>query len=339
MNNFWQKLAKPIMVLAPMADVTDYAFRQIIAKYGKPDVFFTEFVSADGLAHPVAREKLLIDLKYSTNEHPIVAQIFGGKPENIKIASALCKQLGFDGIDINMGCPDRSIEKQCAGAAMMRDYKLMKEIIRAAKEGAPGLPISVKTRIGYNKNEIETWIPALLEEDLAVLTLHLRTRKEMSDVPAHWDVMKRIIEIRDEMKKLARPGGETLIFGNGDVVDTDDARKKCEEYGCDGIMLGRAIFGNPWLFSGEPSNFFSTPLAATDLSLEKIRGRLQVMVEHTKLFEKLLGKQKNFAIMKKHYKAYVNGFGGAKDLRMKLMGANSTKEVEDITNDFLSKIG
>src|SRR3989344_4131275 len=138
MPNFWKKIKKPIFALAPMADVTDCVYRQIIAEYGKPDIFWTEFVSADGLAHPKAKEKLLVDLKFSKNEHPIVAQIFGGKPENIKIASALCKELGFDGIDINMGCPDRSVEKQCAGAAMMRDYKLMKEVIRAAKGGAEG---------------------------------------------------------------------------------------------------------------------------------------------------------------------------------------------------------
>ncbi len=243
--NFWEKLERPIFVLAPMADVTDCAFRQIINKYGKPDVFWTEFVSADGLSHPVAREKLLIDLKFSSNEHPIVAQIFGGNPEHIKTASALCKELGFDGIDINMGCPDKSIEKCAAGAACMKNPKLAREIIRAAKEGGGGLPVSVKTRIGYNKNEIETWVRELLSEDLAVLTVHLRTRKEMSNVPAHWELMKRIVEIRDDMKV------STLIFGNGDLVDLEDAKQKVKESGCDGAMLGRAIFGNPWLFAGK----------------------------------------------------------------------------------------
>lgn len=314
---FWAKLQRPIFCLAPMADVTDCAFRQIIAKYGKPDVFWTEFVSADGLAHSQAREKLLIDLKYSENEHPIVAQIFGGKPENIREAAKLCAELGFDGIDINMGCPDKSIEKQCAGAAMMRDPKLAKEIIRAAKEGGRGLPVSVKTRIGYNKNEIETLIPALLEEDLAALTVHLRTRKEMSNVPAHWDVMKRVVEIRNEMKK------ETLILGNGDVMNLEEARQRITETGCDGVMLGRAIFGNPWLFTGK---------------IPTIKEKLEVMVEHTKLFEKMLGEHKNFAIMKKHYKAYVNGFEGAKELRMKLMEAENTLQVETIVNDFLAEI-
>jgi nifR3 family TIM-barrel protein len=314
---FWEKLKKPAYVLAPMADVTDCAFRHIINKYGKPDVFWTEFVSADGLAHTKAREKLLIDLKFSAPEHPIVAQIFGGKPENIKEASKLCRDLGFDGIDINMGCPDKSVEKCAAGAAMIKNPKLAREVIRAAKEGGGGLPVSVKTRIGYNKDEIDTWVRRLLEEDLAVLTVHLRTRKEMSDVPAHWDLMKRVVEIRDEMKK------ETLIFGNGDVVSLEDAKQKVTESGCDGAMLGRAIFGNPWLFSG---------YAPT------LREKLQVMIEHTKLFEEMLGGHKNFAIMKKHYKAYVNGFDGAKELRVKLMEAENAKEIESITNDFLAGI-
>ncbi|MBY0376392.1 tRNA-dihydrouridine synthase family protein, partial [Patescibacteria group bacterium] len=245
MSNFWKKLNKPVFVLAPMADVTDCVFREIINKYGKPDVFWTEFVSADGLAHPVAREKLLIDLKFDKAEHPIVAQIFGGKPENIKAAAALCCELGFDGIDLNMGCPDKSIEKQCAGAYSMKDPKLAIEIIRAAKEGAGDLPVSVKTRIGYNKNELDTWIPALLGEDIAVLTVHLRTRKEMSLVPAHWDLMQGIVEIRNKM------GKDTLIFGNGDALSIEDAKQKVLDTGCDGVMLGRAIFGNPWLFSGK----------------------------------------------------------------------------------------
>jgi nifR3 family TIM-barrel protein len=336
MKNFWEKLEKPIFCLAPMADVTDCAFRQIIAKYGKPDIFWTEFVSADGLCSP-GRDKLLIDFIYSENERPIVAQIFGAKPENIRKASALCKELGFDGIDINMGCPDRSVEKQCAGAAMMKDSKLALEVIKAAKEGGGGLPVSVKTRIGYNKNEIGSassgWIRELLSADLAALTVHLRTRKEMSDVPAHWDLMKRIVEIRDEMKK------DTLILGNGDVLDLEDAKQKIKETRCDGVMLGRAIFGNPWLFASPDLRPPSPSLNGEGLGV-----RLNVMVEHTKLFEKMLGGHKNFAIMKKHYKAYVNGFpacagrDGAKELRMKLMEAENTEQVETITNDFLSKL-
>lgn len=332
MQNFWEKLNKPIMCLAPMADVTDCAFRQIIAKYGKPDIFWTEFVSADGLAHPIAKEKLLIDLKFSENERPIVAQIFGGKPENIKTASALCKDLGFDGIDINMGCPDKTIEKQCAGAGMIKNPKLAREIIRAAIEGGGGLPVSVKTRIGYNKNEIETWIPELLSENIAALTVHLRTRKEMSDVPAHWDLMKRIVDIRDSVNR------NVLILGNGDVANLEDAKNKCKETGCDGVMLGRAIFGNPWLFNEcqRPSlTWDSLSKTVFDISVKE---KLEVMIEHTALFEKMLGKHKNFAIMKKHYKAYCNSFDGAKELRMKLMETESASQVEGIVNDFLNKI-
>ena len=313
---FWGEIKKPIFCLAPMADVTDCAFRQIIAKYGKPDVFWTEFVSADGLCS-AGREKLLVDFIYSENERPMVAQIFGSKPENIKKASELCRELGFDGVDINMGCPDKSIEKQCAGAAMMKNPQLAREIIRAAKEGAGDLPVSVKTRIGYNKNEIEAWIRELLSEDIAALTVHLRTRKEMSNVPAHWDLMKRIVQIRNEMKK------KTLILGNGDVLNLEDAKRKVEETGCDGVMLGKAIFGNPWLFAEK---------------VPSIKEKLEVMIEHTKLFEKMLSGHKNFAIMKKHYKAYVNGFDGAKELRVKLMEAENALQVENIANDFLGKI-
>jgi tRNA-dihydrouridine synthase len=166
-----------------------------------------------------------------------------------------------------------------------------------------------------------------LSEDLAVLTVHLRTRKEMSEVPAHWDLMPRIVEIRDEMKK------ETLIFGNGDALNLEDAKQKVEESGCDGVMLGRAIFGNPWLFAG-----LARGRSTAEGKIPTIKEKLEVMVEHTKLFEKMLGGQKNFAIMKKHYKAYVNGFDGAKELRMELMEAENSEQIEKIVNDFLAKI-
>ena len=322
MKNFWKELknkhsqnGEPIIVLAPMADVTDSAFRRVIAKYGKPDVIWTEFVSADGLirANPKGKAKLMRDLLYSETERPIVAQLFSSNPEYMYSAAKLVRELGFDGIDINMGCPDRSIEKQKAGAAMMKNPRLAREIIRAAKEGVAdggdAIPVSVKTRIGYNKNELETWLPELLAEKPALITVHARTRKEMSDVPARWEHVKRAVEIRDEM------GSETLIFGNGDVQDINDAREKARETGADGVMLGRAIFGNPWLFA--------------DKSVTT-KEKLRVLLEHTKLFEELLGDVKSFAVMKKHFKAYVNGFDGAVELRTKLMETNNAKEVEDI---------
>lgn len=317
-KNFWQQLSKPFFILAPMADVTDAVFRRLIAKYGKPDIMYTEFVSADGLASDKGREKLLIDLMYTKNEHPIVAQIFGSKPENIYTAAKLIAELGFDGIDINMGCPDKSVCAQGAGAALIKNPKRAQEIIMATKEGAAGLPVSVKTRSGDTKDSIETWIPTLLETKPAAIILHCRTRKEMSKVPAKWELVKQSVE-------LAK-GSDVLIVGNGDIVDMQDAKQKIVQTGCDGVMLGRAIFGNPWLFSSR---------TVSEISLKE---KLEVMLEHTKLYEEILLPHKNFAIMKKHYKAYVNGFDGAKELRMQLMAANTYTEIEKITKQFLQKI-
>jgi len=320
MSNFWEKLEKPFFVLAPMADVTDAAFRLIITKYGKPDVIWTEFVSADGLASP-GREVLKVDLMYTEDEHPIIAQLFSAHPEKMREASKLCAELGFDGIDINMGCPDKSIEKQGAGAAMIKNQKSAGNIIQAVKAGiadaGKDIPVSVKTRVGYNKVQIDEWIPFLLSQDLDALTIHARTRKEMSLVPARWEHVREVVKIRDNM------GIKTKILGNGDVRNIEEAKKRVEETGCDGVMLGRAIFGNPWLFTGkEPT----------------VEEKLKVMVEHTKLFEELLGKYKNFAIMKKHYKAYVNGFDGAKELRVKLMECNNASEIEGLVDNFLLAI-
>ncbi len=315
-QSFWSKLPKPILVLAPMANVTDAAFRRIIAKYGKPDVTWTEFVSADGLVSP-GREILLRDLEFSNIERPIIAQLFTGHPDKMKLAAALAEKLGFDGIDINMGCPDRAVEKQGGGAGMIKNKEAAKAVIEAAREGAPSLPISVKTRIGYNKNQIDEWIVFLLEQKLPLLTVHLRTRKEMSDVPAHWELMKDIVALRDKISP------ETIIIGNGDVLTIEAAKEKVKETGCDGVMIGRGIFGNPWCFSGK---------------IPTKEERLEVLVEHTKLFEKLLGDIKSFAIMKKHFKAYVSGWDGAKELRMLLMETNTAKEVEKIIREYLGNL-
>ena len=334
-KNFWQALPKPIMILAPMADVTDAAFRRVIAKYGKPDVMWTEFVSADGLflGGQRGREVLMKDLMFTEAERPIVAQFFTARPEMMKKAAELALELGFDGVDINMGCPDRSIEKQGAGAALIKTPALAREIIRAAKEGVRGLlPVSVKTRTGFNVSQLEKWLPELLAENPATIIVHARTRKEMSKVPARWEEVKRAVEIRDEIQggKNNFPAGETidrtLIFGNGDVADLADAKIKAETTGADGIMLGRAIFGNPWLFDRDlnPSK--------KDISIKK---RLEVLVEHTYLFEELLGGIKNFAIMKKHFKAYVNGWDGAKEMRMQLMLAENAKQVDEIISTYL----
>jgi nifR3 family TIM-barrel protein len=319
---FWEKLPKPFFVLAPMAEVTDSAFRQMIAKYsrhgealGGPDVFWTEFVSCDGLMS-LGREVLQRDLAYTKQEHPIVAQIFGGNPDTFLKTAELLAELGFDGIDINMGCPDRSIEKQGAGASLLKDPKRAQEIIRATMAGAPNLPVSVKTRVGYNKEDLEPWIGTILETKPAVITVHARTRKELSLVPARWEFVKRAVD-------LAKGTG-TLVIGNGDVQSIADAEEKVRATGADGVMFGRAVFGNPWLFDRTRTN--------AEISLEE---KFEVMIEHTHLFEKLLGDIKSFAVMKKHYKAYVHGFDGAKEIRTKLMDAEDATEVERITRAFL----
>ena len=311
-DNFWKALKRPILALAPMANVTDAAFRQVIAKYGKPDVMFTEFTSCDGLCSP-GREKLLVDLKFTDSERPIVAQFFGSKPANFFRCAQLARELGFDGIDINMGCPDRAVEKQGAGAALIQNPALAKEIIKATQEGSGSLPVSIKTRLGYNKNIIEEWLPVLLGADLAAITIHARTRKEMSAVPAHWDSVKRAVEIRNEMNS------PTLILGNGDVKDCVEALLRIEETGCDGVMIGRGIFGSPWLFS-----------SARDYRKVKLAEKLSVMLEHTLLFEKLFQGLKSFDVMKKHYKAYVVGFEGARELRAQLMTARNAANVESV---------
>lgn len=315
--NFWEKLKRPVFVLAPMADVTDAAFRRVIAKYGKPDVMWTEFVSADGLAlaPEEGRKKLLKDLEYSESERPIVAQFFTSNPANMRLAAQLAANLGFDGVDINMGCPDKSIEKQGAGAAAIKNPENAIKVIEAAKVG---LPVSVKTRLGFNKVELD-WIKTLLSLNLLALTIHLRTRKEMSKVAAHWELAQEIIELRNDISP------ETLIIFNGDVKDLVEARQRVIETGCDGVMLGRAIFGNPFLFSEKKC----------PEGIEGLKLRLSVMVEHTKLFEELLP-HKSFAIMKKHFKAYVAGFDGANELRSQLMETSNANEVSNIVDKYLT---
>lgn len=317
MDDFWHQLKKPVMVQAPMANVTDAAWRQLFAKYGKPDVTYTEFVSADGLlrADEEGKRKLLRDMVFTEAERPIVVQFFTSDPEAMEYAARLAAQMGFDGVDINMGCPDRAVEKQGAGASLIKNPARAAELIAAARRGAPGLPISVKTRIGYNKNTLEEWLPVLLAAEPSVVIIHARTRKEMSKVPAQWEHIARAVEIRNAT------GSNTLIMGNGDVMSLADARAKATATGADGVMIGRALFGSPWFFA--------------DGDVPPLETRLRIMVEHTKLFERLLDDIKSFSIMKKHFKAYAEGFPGARELRIKLMETENADEVERITQDFL----
>lgn len=307
-----------------MYDVTDEAFRQMFVKYGQPDILYTEFVSADGLMSPLGREKLSRELYFKPNEHPIIAQIFGANPENIYGATKLIADMGFDGVEINMGCPDKTVIKQGAGSALIRTPELAVEIIEAAKRGAGDMPVSVKTRLGYYKPaEMTEWLSKILSAKPDALTVHLRTMKDMSKVPARWDLI-------DEIVALAKKAGVPIV-ANGDIQSLTEAKIKAEKHDLDGVMIGRGVFGNPWFFSsGNPT----------------IVEKLEALIEHTKLFEDLYcsgetnqklfhGHTKNFDVMKKHYRAYVKGFDGAVDLRTKLMRVNSAKEVEKIISDFL----
>lgn len=306
-----------------MLDVTDFAFRQRLSARGaRPDVFYTEFVSADGLCNEIARPKLLRELYFEKNEHPIVAQIFGSKPENIEKAAKLVAELGFDGVEINMGCPDATIIKQGAGAALIRTPELAKEIILAAKRGAGDVPVSVKTRLGFSRLETESWAKTLLETKPAALTFHLRTKKEMSKAPAHWEEIRKIVQLAAKT--------DTLIIGNGDITSLAEAREKASDYGLAGTMIGRGFFADPWL------------LAEREVKIEE---KIREAIKHTEMFAKYYlsggtndklfsGHTKSFALMKKHYSAYFRGFRESASWRKQLMEAGSPQEAIDVMNSF-----
>lgn len=323
-KGLWKRLlnsknGEGLFVLAPMADVTDNAFREVISEIGMPDILYTEFVSADGLASEQGKARLIRDFDFSKKQRPLIAQIFSGNPENCYEAAKLVQKLGFDGIDINMGCPKRNITKQLCGSELTKkeNRELAAEIVAAVKKGAPKLDVAVKTRLGWNEIDYE-WVEHIFSQDVAVLTFHLRTRKEMSKVPAHWEEMSRVKEIRD------RVAPDTLLLGNGDVSDLNDAREKKQSNEIDGVMIGRGIFTNPWLFAERE-----------EISVQE---RLETLTRHIGLFEanfgpternlKDFGKRiKSFYLMKKFLKVYINGFPGAKEMRNELMQINDPAEL------------
>ncbi len=331
--NFWEQLEKPIFCLAPMEEVTDFAFREMFARYsnlettdkrqGNGFVMFTEFVNVDGLLHPEGFKKLSLDLKYSEIQRPMVAQIWGTNPEKFFQAARLISEMGFDGIDINMGCPQDKEIGIGACAALILNPELAKEIIRSTMKGAGSLPVSVKTRIGYSKaDELETWLTHLLETKPAAITLHARTKQEKSKVPAQWERVAEAVEIRNKELGVRNWETRTLIIGNGDIKSREEGLQRIKETGCDGVMIARGAFGNPWLF--RPDNYQPS-----------IKERLLTMLEHAELFEKELGEHKPFVIMRKHFKAYASGFDGAAELRAKLMETKSLDNVKTIVNEYL----
>ncbi|MBI2599524.1 tRNA-dihydrouridine synthase [Candidatus Daviesbacteria bacterium] len=299
--NFWEKLSKPIFILAPMDGVTDTVFRQIVASVGKPDVFFTEFVPVDAILSKGNME-ISKSLQYSEIERPIVAQIWGSDPKKFYKVAKLLYKLGFDGIDINMGCPDRSAIKKGACSALIKNPKLAREIILATVKGACGVPVSVKTRIGFDSIDTKNWVKVLLQTPIAALTVHLRTVAEMSKVPAHWDEMEKITKVKDTIKSKAK------IFGNGNVKSLKEARDRCSQYGIDGVMIGTGIFENVYLFNEK-----------IDVNEIGPKQKIELLLKHIKLFEKTWGQDRHFELLKKFVKCYVNNFNGAKEHRDRLM--------------------
>lgn len=328
-SNFWAEIRRSnpggLFVLAPMADVTDNPFRRILSEIGPPTVYWNEFVAADGLAHPVARTHLEKMLHFEKNQRPIVAQIFSSRPDSCRRAAMICTKHGFNAIDINMGCPQRNILKQTCGAELckLENRELVRNIIIATREGSGSMPVSVKTRIGYNQIDL-SWIEFLLQLHLPLLTVHLRTKKEMSKVPAHWELMTQIREMRDRISP------ETVLIGNGDVNSREQGKQLITEYGIDGVMVGRGLFSDPWFFSTD------------DEKGKTIQERIDLAIRHTQYYVDEYTEQgilvKNFNLMKKFYKVYINGFPGAKELRVELMSAENSHDVQSICDRFLSKI-
>jgi len=342
-----------------MEAVTDVVFRHVVEKAGRPDVYFTEFTNATGWLH--AGDRAIGGRLIKTpDENPIVAQLWGADPVAMKQLAAHCKTLGYDGIDINMGCPDQSAVKAGGGAGMIRTPELAYAMIAAAKES--GLPVSVKTRLGYSfVDEWKEWLAGLLQQDIEVLTIHLRTKKEMSKVPAHFELIPEIRALRDEIAP------HTLLVINGDVRDRAHGLEFVEKYGVDGVMIGRGIFANPFAFahenpqrvaasgeaptSEEISDFseegadFSTGPARSDLRSEAYDGSgndaaakkmalLSLLYYHLDQFDYYQPQMgRPFETLKRFFKIYIRDFDGASELRDRLMHTKSTDEVRAILID------
>jgi nifR3 family TIM-barrel protein len=326
MDNFWNKLPKPMFTLAPMEDVTDTSFRQLVMEISDPRIFhviFTEFTSTDGLCHPVGRPNVISRLLVNETEREvlrnkgmkIVAQIWGANPEKFHEATRMiCSEMQFDGIDINMGCPVKKIVKQGGCSALIGQPALAAEIIQATKE-ASNIPVSVKTRTGIKKHDTENWIRFLLEQDPAAIILHARTQKDQSEVDSDWREIIKAVAVRNQS------GKNIPLLGNGDVMSVEDALQKCATTGADGVMVGRGIFHNPW--------FFNSP--QPEIS---VNDKLELLWHHVDLFTKTWGSERNFATLKRFFKIYTNAFKGAARLRAALMETNNAGEVRTVLDNF-----
>lgn len=314
-QNFWATLPKPFFVLAPMEDVTDVVFRHVVKEAGAPDVFFTEFTNSDSYCHPDGIQSVRGRLVFEEDEQPMVAHIWGDKPEFFRQMSVGMAEMGFKGLDINMGCPVPNVAERGKGSGLILRPEVAAELIEAAKAG--GLPVSVKTRLGFTEvNEMEAWISHLLKQDIANLSIHLRTRKEMSKADAHYEMIPRIVELRDELAP------QTTITINGDIADRQAGLALVEEFGVDGVMIGRGIFKNPYAFEKEPREH--TP--------QELLGLLRMQLDLQDKYAEQV--PRSIVGLHRFFKIYVKGFPGASDLRVQLMGTKSTDEVRHLLDAF-----
>jgi tRNA-dihydrouridine synthase len=315
MKNFWNELPKPFFALAPMEAVTDVVFRHVVATAARPDIFFTEFVNASSFCSPKGQHSTKDRLNFTDDEQPIIAQIWGNKPEQFEQMAKKLAEIGFAGIDINMGCPDKSVVKNGSGSGLIRTPDLACELIASAK--TCGLPISVKTRLGDRQiDEWKDWLTVLLKQDLANLTVHLRTRKEMTKVPAHHELIPEIIKLRDEIAP------KTLIKINGDIYDLQQGEELAKKYNIDGIMIGRGVFISPFAFEKNPTEHSKSEL------IELLKLQLDL---HDKYSTEL--NPRKFDPLKRYFKIYIRNFPGASELRDQLMHTKNTDEARAIIGD------
>jgi tRNA-dihydrouridine synthase len=303
-------LKKPFFVLAPMDEVTDTVFRQLIADCAKPDLFFTEFVNVDGLQSR-GRPRLIHKVDFSKKEKPLIAQLWGKVPANYEKTASELVAMGFDGIDINMGCPDKTIIKNGCCSALINNRDLAIEIIAAVKRGVNGrVPVSVKIRTGWNEVDF-TWPELILKQDIDMLSVHGRTTKEMSKVPARWEDIETIREIRD------RVAPKTLIVGNGDVQNRVQGEEYAKKYKLDGIMIGRAVFTDPYIFSKK------SPWA-----LMSENDKLKLFKKHIELFrDTYKNRERNWQSLKRMAKIYVHAIDNASIFRDQFMRSETIDEM------------
>ena len=314
-ENFWNELPTPFFVLAPMEDVTDCVFRHVVAEAGAPDVYFTEFTNSESYCHPSGIESVRGRLMFTEDEQPIVAHIWGDNPENFRKMSIDLAEMGFKGIDLNMGCPVPNVAGRGKGAGLILRPDVAAELIQAAKAG--GIPVSVKTRLGFKElDEWKDWLTHILKQDIANLSIHLRTRKEMSVGDAHWELIPEVKALRDEIAP------NTKLTINGDILDRQMGLELVEKYGVDGVMIGRGVFKNPFAFEKEPREHTSEEL------LDLLRLQLDLQDKYADQLPRSMSGLHRF------FKIYVKGFRGAGELRNQLMNTKSTTEVRALLDGF-----